>query len=115
MASLLSDDELAALENEHRATGVSARQVIALFQRRGVRLSEGTFRKYVQAGLLPRSRRVGRKGKHQGSVGVYPTNVFRLLHALAADVSGHGGRRLRRPRPSRPAGPCGTARGRSTW
>jgi len=84
MASLLSDDELAALENEHRSTGVSARQVIALFQRRGVRFSEGTFRKYVQAGLLPRSRRVGRKGKNQGSVGVYPTNVFRRVNAIKA-------------------------------
>ena len=32
-----------------------------IFRPKGVRLSEATFRKYVQAGLLPRSRRVGRK------------------------------------------------------
>ncbi|HEY0840645.1 MAG TPA: MerR family transcriptional regulator [Vulgatibacter sp.] len=87
MASLLSDEELAAIEDEHRATGVSAGQVISLFQRRGVRLSEGTFRKYVQAGLLPRSRRVGRKGKNQGSWGVYPANVIRRVNAIKAMMS----------------------------
>jgi len=37
------------------------------------RYPQATFRKYVQLGLLPRSRRVGRKGKHRGSHGLYPT------------------------------------------
>jgi DNA-binding transcriptional MerR regulator len=44
-----------------------------------VLLSEATLRKYVQLGLLPRSVRVGRKGKHQGSQGVYPVSVIRQI------------------------------------
>ena len=35
-----------------------------------MKFSEATLRKYVQLGLLPRSVRVGRKGKHQGSQGI---------------------------------------------
>ena len=30
-------------------------------------------------GLLPRSRRVGRKGKHTGSTGLYPVSVVRRI------------------------------------
>jgi len=84
MTSLLTNEELADIEQKHLAEGVSARQVIELFQQRGVRLSEGTFRKYVQVGLLPRSRRVGRKGKNQGSRGVYPTTIVRRVNAIKA-------------------------------
>lgn len=84
MNSLLTNEELVQIERAHQAEGVSARQVVDLFQRRGVRLSEGTFRKYVQVGLLPRSRRVGRKGKNQGSWGVYPTSVIRRVNAIKA-------------------------------
>ncbi len=84
MSALLSNEEIVAIEREHQAVGVSASQVVSLFQGRGVRLSEGTFRKYVQVGLLPRSRRVGRKGKNQGSRGVYPTNVVRRVNAIKA-------------------------------
>ena len=53
-----------------------------LFAARGERLSEATFRKYVQLGLLPRSVRVGRKGKHQGSQGLYPATVVRQLDLI---------------------------------
>src|SRR4029079_12392400 len=57
---------------------------------RGVRLSEATFRKYVQAGLLPRSRRVGRKGKHQGSLGLYPVEaVWRINVIKKMMAEGH--------------------------
>src|SRR5207249_2752873 len=38
--------------------------------------------KYIQAGLLPRSRRVGRKGKHRGSQGVYPVGSIRRINAI---------------------------------
>ena len=44
-----------------------------------MQLSEATLRKYVQLGLLPRSVRVGRKGKHQGSQGIYPVSVVRQV------------------------------------
>nr|AAD42855.1 unknown [Myxococcus xanthus DZF1] len=59
------------------AGGLPARAILKIFRPRGGGLSEATLRKYVQAGLLPRSRRVGRKGKHQGSVGLYPEEAVR--------------------------------------
>jgi DNA-binding transcriptional MerR regulator len=62
-----------------RAAGISSRDVVRLFEEEGARLSAATFRKYVQAGLLPRSRRVGRKGKHAGSTGLYPVSVVRRI------------------------------------
>ena len=53
-----------------------------MFQTRGVKLSEATFRKYVQMGLLPTSRRVGQKGKHRGSRGLYPVSVVRRINVI---------------------------------
>src|SRR5690349_18369005 len=75
---LLPPAEIDRLERE-RAAGISSRDVVRLFEERGARLSAATFRKYVQAGLLPRSRRVGRKGKHAGSAGLYPVSVVRRI------------------------------------
>ena len=69
---------LAALE-QRWPNGVTSAQVVAFFQASGMRLSEATFRRYVQLGFLPRCRRVGRKGKHRGSQGIYPTVVVRRL------------------------------------
>ena len=70
--------ELEQLEQTHSA-GLSVQQIVELFTDRGERLSEATFRKYVQLGLLPRSRRVGSKGKHRGSRGLYPATTVRQL------------------------------------
>jgi DNA-binding transcriptional MerR regulator len=70
--------EIDRLERE-RAAGISSRDVVRLFEDKGARLSAATLRKYVQAGLLPRSRRVGRKGKHAGSTGLYPVSVVRRI------------------------------------
>jgi DNA-binding transcriptional MerR regulator len=70
--------EIERVERE-RAAGISSGEVVRLFEARGVRLSAATFRKYVQMGLLPRSRRVGRKGKHTGSTGLYPVSVVRRV------------------------------------
>jgi DNA-binding transcriptional MerR regulator len=81
MAFLLQPADLARIERE-RAGGVTSREVVRLFERRGGRLSAATFRKYVQAGLLPRSRRVGRKGKHTGSTGLYPVSVVRRIDLI---------------------------------
>jgi DNA-binding transcriptional MerR regulator len=80
-AGLLTEAELEALEAEH-AEGITSAQLVAIFAERDVRLSEATFRKYVQRGLLPRSRRVGRKGKHRGSLGVYPAKTVRRVNAI---------------------------------
>lgn len=78
---LLRPEEIERIERDH-ARGVSARVIVDVFAERGVRLSEATFRKYVQAGLLPRSRRVGRKGKHRGSQGLYPVEAVRRINAI---------------------------------
>src|SRR5690606_37481801 len=59
--------------------GLSVQQIVELVTERGGRLSEATFRKYVQMGLLPRSVRVGRKGKHRGSQGLYPASAIRQI------------------------------------
>ncbi len=87
MAFLLTTADLDRIERD-RVRGVTSREVVKLFQARGARLSAATFRKYVQAGLLPRSRRVGRKGKHTGSTGLYPVSVVRridLIKRMLAD------------------------------
>lgn len=73
-----SFDAIAAANPE----GLSAAQIVEVFLDRGVKLSEATFRKWVQLGLLPRSRRVGRKGKHQGSRGLYPASALRRIAAI---------------------------------
>lgn len=78
---LLDPDEIARIEREN-AGGLPASAILEIFRPRGVRLSEATFRKYVQAGLLPRSRRVGRKGKHQGSLGLYPVEAVRRINVI---------------------------------
>src|SRR3989440_10744686 len=62
--------------------GVSAAQIVDFFAPRGVKLAQATFRKYVQLGLLPRSRRVGEKGKHRGSRGLYPATAIRRISLI---------------------------------
>ena len=78
---LLTPDEIERIEREF-PSGLSARAILEVFRPKGVALSEATFRKYVQAGLLPRSRRVGRKGKHRGSQGLYPVEAVRRINAI---------------------------------
>ncbi len=78
---LLSAAELEAIEETY-AEGITAVEVVDIFVARGVRFSEASFRKYVQQGLLPRSRRVGRKGKHRGSMGVYPAKTVRRINEV---------------------------------
>jgi DNA-binding transcriptional MerR regulator len=77
----LAESEIERVERE-RASGISSGEVVRLFEARGARLSAATFRKYVQMGLLPRSRRVGRKGKHTGSTGLYPVSVVRRIAVI---------------------------------
>lgn len=87
MPFLLTAADLERIERE-RARGVTSREVVKVFQARGARVSAATLRKYVQAGLLPRSRRIGRKGKHTGSTGLYPVAVVRridLIKRMLAD------------------------------
>ena len=80
-ATGFSDEDLAELEQAH-PSGLSTQEVVERVASRGERLSEATFRKYVQLGLLPRSVRVGRKGKHKGSQGLYPVTVVRQIELI---------------------------------
>ncbi len=79
--SLLKEEDLRAIEGTY-PHGITAVQIVDVFTSRGIKFSEASFRKYVQQGLLPRSRRVGRKGKHRGSLGVYPSKTVRRINAV---------------------------------
>ena len=78
---LLQDREIDEIERSS-PDGLTSRQIVDVFETRGIRFSEATLRKYVQLGLLPRSVRVGRKGKHRGSCGLYPSHVVRRVNAV---------------------------------
>ncbi|MFT3837172.1 MAG: MerR family transcriptional regulator [Myxococcaceae bacterium] len=93
---ILKPEELAQIERDY-PSGLSARAILEIFRPKGVRLSEATFRKYVQAGLLPRSVRVGRKGKHRGSQGLYPVESVRRINAIKMMMAqGHTIEEIRR-------------------
>lgn len=77
----LSDAEIEAFERSH-PEGMSVHEIVSAHIERGIRLTEATFRKYVQLGLLPQSVRVGRKGKHRGSQGLYPVSAIRQLEEI---------------------------------
>jgi DNA-binding transcriptional MerR regulator len=79
--ALLKEEDLRAIEGTY-PDGITAVQIVDVFTSRGIKFSEASFRKYVQQGLLPRSRRVGRKGKHRGSLGVYPSKTVRRINAV---------------------------------
>src|SRR5438552_19143661 len=74
-------DEFDALEQQY-PQGISAMQIVDFFTPKGVKLAQATFRKYVQLGLLPRSRRVGEKGKHRGSRGLYSAAAVRRISLI---------------------------------
>ena len=76
-----SEEELYAIETQN-PDGLSSGAIIGILANRGIKFSEATFRKYVQLGLLPRSRRIGSKGKHKGSKGVYPPGTIRQLNEI---------------------------------
>lgn len=84
--NLLTTDELDAFEKQ-RPEGMSSAEIVDVFSSRGIKFSEATFRKYVQQGLLPRSRRVGQKGKHKGSKGIYPIGTIRQINEIKRMMS----------------------------
>lgn len=69
---------LERIEAEH-AAGISSASILDVLASLGVKFSEATLRKWVQLGLLPRSVRVGTKGKHAGSKGMYPSTIVRQI------------------------------------
>jgi hypothetical protein len=90
MSERLDEATLTRLEREHEA-GLTSAEILTLLEQHGVKFSEATLRKYVQLGLLPRSVRVGRKGKHQGSQGMYPAvvvrQILRIKEMMAEDLT----------------------------
>ena len=78
---MIDERTLRELERD-RPDGLTSAEILDLFARHELQLSEATLRKYVQLGLLPRSVRVGKKGKHQGSQGIYPVNVVRQIVSI---------------------------------
>jgi len=77
----LNGAELRRIEKQY-AEGIKAAAVVDIFQAKGHRFSEATLRKYVQIGLLPKSRRVGVRGRHRGSSGLYPVSIVRLVNDI---------------------------------
>ncbi len=77
----ISEEELDRIERE-RGAGLTSNEILDVFASHEIRFSEATLRKWVQLGLLPRSVRVGRKGKHQGSQGMYPSRVVRQIQRV---------------------------------
>lgn len=77
----LSDEAIAKLESAH-PSGLSSQAILDTLDGTKFKISEATLRKWVQLGLLPRSVRVGRKGKHQGSQGLYPASVVRQIKRI---------------------------------
>ncbi len=75
------DSKLTELELE-RSEGLTSQEILRILAEFGQSFSEASLRKYVQLGLLPRSVRVGEKGKHRGSKGVYPVRVVRQILAI---------------------------------
>jgi hypothetical protein len=76
-----NEERFVALERAHPA-GLKVQEIVDAFGSKGDRLTEATFRKYVQLGLLPRSVRVGAKGKNRGSQGLYPATVVRRIETI---------------------------------
>jgi DNA-binding transcriptional MerR regulator len=86
----ISEKTLKDVEKQH-PTGISSVAILDFFAAHEVRFSEATLRKWVQLGLLPRSVRVGTKGKHQGSKGLYPVRairqILRIKEMMAQDLT----------------------------
>lgn len=74
----IDEETLGRIEREYSA-GLTSADILDLFARHSVSLSEASLRKYVQMGLVARSKRVGSKGRHKGSQGVYPVGVIRQI------------------------------------
>lgn len=85
-SGLFSRDELAQLHKTYK-DGITSAQLVQLLTEKNVKFSEATLRKYVQLGLLPRSRRVGREGMRRGSVGLYPASIIAQIAAIKSGLS----------------------------
>lgn len=83
---IFTRDELAQLQKRFKE-GITSAELVTLLKEKNLRFSEATLRKYVQLGLLPRSRRVGREGMRRGSVGIYPVSIIAQIVAIKSGLS----------------------------
>ena len=81
MPTALTEAQIRDIE-ANSPDGLSSQQLVAVFEDAGIKFSEANLRRYVQLGLVPRSRRVGQKGKHLGSHGVYPIRAVRRINTI---------------------------------
>lgn len=81
MLVAFTDEELSRIEESH-PRGISSEEIVRQCQDKGIKLTEAALRKYVQQGLLPRSRRVGMDTKQRGSQGMYPASIVRQIQRL---------------------------------
>jgi DNA-binding transcriptional MerR regulator len=88
MLAALTEAQVREVESSS-PDGLSSQELVAAFASRDVKFTEATLRKYVQLGLVPRSRRVGRKGKHLGSRGIYPVRAVRRINAIKKLMAEH--------------------------
>lgn len=86
MTNRISEEDFHTLERRY-PRGLTSGDLLDVCAHHGLQLSEATLRKYVQLGLLPRSVRVGRKGKHKGSLGLYPVRTIRRLARIKQMMS----------------------------
>ena len=77
----LSSVEIKRIEQQY-AEGIRSAAIVEIFRAKGYRFSAATLRKYVQLGLLPKSKRVGSRGRHTGSSGLYPVSCVRLVNDI---------------------------------
>ena len=77
--------ELRKIEKKYQ-DGISSAALVDLFARKKERFSEPTLRKYVQLGLLPKSKRIGTRGRHRGSAGLYPVTVVRQIAKIKHEL-----------------------------
>jgi len=81
MAVALSEAQIREIESAN-TDGLTSQELVRVFSDHKIRFSEANLRRYVQLGLVPRSRRIGLKGKHQGSHGVYPVRAVRRINLI---------------------------------
>lgn len=79
--TLLKSSEIRQIERRY-SFGIRSATIVSIFRNKGERFSAATLRKYVQVGLLTKSKRVGVKGRHRGSSGLYPVYVVGMINEI---------------------------------
>ena len=88
MADALTDAQLLQIEADH-LEGFTSSELVTAFLERDVHFTEANLRRYVQLGLVPRSRRVGAAGRQQGSRGLYPVRALRRINRIKELMAEH--------------------------